>query len=102
MSNAKCKGAYSISRLSGNKMIDQHSPEFAGSFEPGHCFIVPTQMLGAKAAKSHTPTVAGKPGVLLGGPAEGKRAGTVGKSVNVTFHPSRVDENMAIGTTYRK
>lgn len=81
-------------------MIDKYSPEFAGSLEAGYCFIVPAEMLGAEAAKSHTPTVAGKPGVILGGPAEGSRARTVSKSVKVTFHPSRVDEKMPIGTTY--
>ena len=57
-------------------------------------------MLTAVAAEGHSPAVAWKPSVGLGGSSMSNRTGTVRKGVKVAFDARRVEEKMSIGSIY--
>ena len=57
-------------------------------------------MLAAVTAEGHSPAVARKPGVDLGGRSMNNRTRAVRKGVKVAFDARRVEKKMSIGSIY--
>jgi hypothetical protein len=57
-------------------------------------------MLAALTTEGHSPAVAWKPGVGLGGSSMNNRTRAVRKGVKVTFEPRWVEKKMTIGSMY--
>ncbi len=81
-------------------MRNQNPPKFSRPLESGHRFIVPAKMLAAVTTEGHSPAVARKPGVDLGGSSMNNRTRAVRKGVKVAFDARRVEKKMSIGSIY--
>jgi hypothetical protein len=57
-------------------------------------------MLAAVTTEGHSPAVARKPGVDLGGSSMNNRTRAVRKGVKVAFDARRVEKKMSIGSIY--
>ena len=79
-------------------MVNKDSPKFSRLLESGHGFIVPAKMLAAVTAEGHSPAVARKPGMGLGGSSVSNRTWAVSKGVKVAFDARRVAKKMSIGS----
>jgi hypothetical protein len=61
---------------------------------------MPAKMLAAVTAEGHSPAVARKPGVGLGGSSMNNRTRAVRKGVKVAFDARRVQKKMSIRSMY--
>jgi hypothetical protein len=61
---------------------------------------MPAKMLAAVTAEGHSPAVAWKPGVGLGGSSMSNRTRAVRKGVKVAFDARRVEKKVSIGSMY--
>jgi hypothetical protein len=57
-------------------------------------------MLAALTTEGHSPAVARKPGMDLGGSSMSNRTWAVRKGTKVAFDASRVEKKMSIGSIY--